>query len=113
LVFTAPIRRKPLISRIPIAVIYKEKRLSDLDKNVERGLAQLQEEVDKQRTRVDEAATELASIRVRDGIIDPDPDSFNAALISRAEHRSDRAAAERAAVSRHATSRWNWSRSGG
>jgi capsular exopolysaccharide synthesis family protein len=43
-------------------------------------LAQLREEVEKQRTRVDEAGAELAAIRVRDGIIDPDPDSFNASL---------------------------------
>lgn len=63
-----------------IAVVYKDKRLTDLQKNIDRGLAQLGEEVEKQRKRVEEAMTEMAKVRERDGIIDPDPESFNSAL---------------------------------
>ena len=39
-----------------IAVVYQEKRRTDLSKNVDRGLEQLEEEVEKQRKVVEEAA---------------------------------------------------------
>ena len=38
-----------------IAVVYQEKRRADLQKNVDRGLEQLQDEVEKQRKTVEEA----------------------------------------------------------
>ena len=63
-----------------IAVVYQQKRLSDLQKNVEKGMEQLKDEVEKQRKRADEAAVEMAKIRARDGIIDPNPTDFGGPL---------------------------------
>lgn len=60
-----------------IAVVYQEKRTADLSKNVDRGLEQLQDEVEKQRKAVEEASGKAMQIRARDGIIDPDPDKEN------------------------------------
>lgn len=60
-----------------IAVVYQEKRQSDLEQGVNRGLAQLEEEVKKQSKIVEEAATAAAQIRARDGITDPDVNSAN------------------------------------
>ena len=59
-----------------IAVVYQQKRLSDLQKNVDKGMEQLKDEVEKQRKRADEAAVEMAKIRERDGIIDPNPTDY-------------------------------------
>ncbi len=63
-----------------IAVVYREKRLSDLQESIDRGLATVREETDKQRKRVEEASAEMAKIRQRDSIIDADPESLSSAL---------------------------------
>jgi capsular exopolysaccharide synthesis family protein len=57
-----------------IAVVYQERRRADLQKNVDRGLEQLQEEVNKQSKAVEAAGAEAAQFRTQGGIIDPDPD---------------------------------------
>ncbi len=57
-----------------IAVVYQEKRRSDLSRNVDRGLDQLQDEVEKQRKVVEDAAGAAMKIRQEQGIIDEDPD---------------------------------------
>jgi succinoglycan biosynthesis transport protein ExoP len=59
-----------------IAVVYQQKRLSDLQKNIDKGLEQLKDEVEKQRKLVDGSAAEMSKIRTRDGIIDPNPLDF-------------------------------------
>ena len=59
-----------------IAVVYQQKRLDDLRKNVDTGLEQLKDEVEKQRKLVDASAAEMAKIRSRDAIIDPNPLDF-------------------------------------
>jgi polysaccharide biosynthesis transport protein len=59
-----------------IAVVYQQKRLTDLQKNIDKGLEQLRDEVEKQRKRADEAAVDMAKIRERDGIIDPNPTDY-------------------------------------
>lgn len=63
-----------------IAAVYRDKRLADMKQNVDRGLGQLREEVEKQRKRVEEAAARMAEIRLRDAINDPDPESLNSTL---------------------------------
>ncbi len=63
-----------------IAVTYREKRLSDLQSNIERGLAQVREETEKLRKRVEEAGAEMAKIRQRDSILDSDPESLSSTL---------------------------------
>jgi capsular exopolysaccharide synthesis family protein len=57
-----------------VAIVYQEKRRSEMEKNVGRGLSQLQDEVEKQRKFVEDAALKAMQIRARDGILDPDPD---------------------------------------
>ena len=59
-----------------IAIVYQQKRVLDLQKNVDKGMEQLKDEVEKQRKRADEAAVDMAKIRERDGIIDPNPTDF-------------------------------------
>ena len=59
-----------------IAVVYQQKRLSDLQKNLDKGLEQLKDEVEKQRKRSEEDAIEMAKIRERDGVIDPNPNDY-------------------------------------
>ena len=68
-----------------IAVVYQQKRLTDLQKNLDKGLEQLKDEVEKQRKRAEENVTEAAAIRDRDGIVDPDPDSRGSTLTSSKE----------------------------
>lgn len=63
-----------------IAVVYQQKRLSDLQKNIDKGLEQLRDEVEKQRKRADEAAVDMAKIRERDGIIDPNPTDYGSMI---------------------------------
>src|SRR3954468_131708 len=58
-----------------IAVVYRNKRLQDLQIGLDRSLSQFQDEVTKQRKIVLDAAQEMARIRDRDGVNDPDPDS--------------------------------------
>ena len=59
-----------------VAVVYRNRRLTDVQKYIGRGLEQLQDEVEKQYKRVEEARNEMAKVRERDGVIDPNPDSF-------------------------------------
>jgi serine/threonine protein kinase len=61
-----------------IAVVYRQKRRSDLQKNLNEILEPFRDEVDKQRKRVEEALAEAAVIRERDGIVDADPDRTDA-----------------------------------
>jgi len=63
-----------------IAVVYQEKRLSDVERSIDKSLAQLREELEKQRKQVEEAAVEMTRIRDRDAIIDPDPENFSSVL---------------------------------
>ena len=59
-----------------IAVVYQQKLLGDLQKDIVHWMEQLKEEIEKQRKRAKEALAEVAAIRERDGIIDPDPDAY-------------------------------------
>jgi capsular exopolysaccharide synthesis family protein len=59
-----------------IAVIYQEARQTDTAKGVNRGLQQLEEEVDKQRKLVAELSRNAARIRAEKGINDIDPENF-------------------------------------
>ena len=58
-----------------IASIYQEQRQAELEQDVNRGLAQLDEEVRKKRLEVEKAAGAAAEIRAREGINDPDPEN--------------------------------------
>jgi capsular exopolysaccharide synthesis family protein len=58
-----------------IAIIYQEQRQAELEQDVNKGLAQLDEEVQKKRKEVETAAGFAAQIRAREGINDPDPDN--------------------------------------
>lgn len=69
-----------------IAVVYKERRLDDLNHNVDRGLSQLRDEMEKQRIRVETALAEMSKVRERDSIVDADPESMNA-VISEADRK--------------------------
>ncbi len=61
-----------------LAVVYREKRLADLQEGIDRALAQLKDELEKQRKVVDETAIEMAKIRVRDNIVDADTENPSA-----------------------------------
>ena len=61
-----------------IAIVYLQKRIADYDRVVDRGLAELKDEVEKQRLRTADALAEAEVIRNRDGIIDPTPDDDGA-----------------------------------
>jgi capsular exopolysaccharide synthesis family protein len=60
-----------------IARVYADARQADTARGVTTGLQQLEEEVDKQRKAVAEAARVAARIRSEKGINDLDPESFN------------------------------------
>lgn len=60
-----------------IAVVYQQKRLSDLQRNIEKGMEQLAAEVEKQRQRADSSAVEMEKTRVRVGVIDPNPSDYS------------------------------------
>ena len=66
-----------------IGVVYVERRRADLQKNVDRGLEQLQEEVVKQRKAVLDASAEAANLRTQGGINDPDPDKETSIALGR------------------------------
>ena len=68
-----------------IGVVYVERRRADLEKTVNRGLEQVQEEVTKQRAAVLAASSEAARLRTEGGITDPDPDRENSILGGREE----------------------------
>ncbi len=63
-----------------IGVVYVERRRADLQKSVDRGLEQVQEEVTKQRAAVLTASSDAAKLRTQGGITDPDPDRENTLL---------------------------------
>jgi len=54
--------------------------VADPDAEDLRAARTLRDELEKQRTRVEEAAVEMAQIRERDNIVDPDPESPNAVI---------------------------------
>lgn len=59
-----------------IAVVYREKRLSVLQSAIREQLRDLTDGVVDQRKLVEQAKTEVDKIKVDDGIIDSDPESF-------------------------------------
>lgn len=69
-----------------IAVVYQDRRRQDQEQLVSRGLSQLQEEVLKQRKKVEEAANEAAQIRVKEGIVDFNPETLE--TVETADSRS-------------------------
>ncbi len=65
-----------------VAVVYRQKRLADLQRMLDKGLEQLGDEVEKQRLRTDEDLREATAIKERDGIVDPDPTDYGTSLDS-------------------------------
>ena len=63
-----------------VAVEYKNRRLLDLQRSLDNSLSQLKTGTIEQRKGVEEAATQMALIRNRDNIVDPDPETFNSTL---------------------------------
>ncbi len=63
-----------------IAVVYRNNRLENLEQATNRGLAQFQDEVSKQRKVVEDYLLEASKVRERDGITDPDPENAAALL---------------------------------
>ncbi|HWB59189.1 MAG TPA: polysaccharide biosynthesis tyrosine autokinase [Chthoniobacteraceae bacterium] len=59
-----------------IAVIYQKRRREDLHSSIANALSELKDEVDKQRVDVDLAAKQLEDMRVKDGIVDPNPETL-------------------------------------
>jgi capsular exopolysaccharide synthesis family protein len=57
-----------------IAVVYQDKRRTDQETLLNRGLSQLEEEVNKQRKKVEEASADAARIRVQEKIVDLNPE---------------------------------------
>ena len=60
------------------AVVYQHKRLVDFQTYLDRGLEQLKDEVEKQRQRAEDEAVEMAKIRERLHLVDPDPTDYGA-----------------------------------
>lgn len=60
-----------------IAVVYQERRQTDLEKSTNVGLEQLKDEVERKRKEVETTSANAMQIRARDGIVDPDPDKEN------------------------------------
>ena len=59
-----------------IAVIYQKRRRDDLEQQISNALSELNAEVEKQRAKVEQAEAEVTRIRLRDNIIDPNPDTM-------------------------------------
>lgn len=59
-----------------IAEEYQRKRIADSREWIDKSLVQLREEVDKQRSKVDELRAEMARIRVETGVQDLNPDNL-------------------------------------
>jgi len=57
-----------------IAEEYQRKRIADQQQWVNKSLSQLQDEVDKQRKRVDDLRAEMSRIRLESGIVDLSPE---------------------------------------
>ena len=65
-----------------IAVVYLQMRLADFQKDANSLLAELKDEVGKQRLRAEAASVEAVALRERDGIVDPNPNQWGASLTS-------------------------------
>jgi hypothetical protein len=72
-----------------IATSYRESCFRVFREKIDAELRVFRQEVDKQRKLTDLAAAEAAQIRARDGIDDPDPDSFSAAVLSISDHSTN------------------------
>lgn len=59
-----------------IADEYQRKRIADSREWIDKSLVQLREEVEKQRSKVDELRAEMSRIRVETGVQDLNPDNF-------------------------------------
>lgn len=59
-----------------IAVVYQEKRRGDQQQLLNRGLGQLDEEIAKQRKKVEQAQAEVAKLRSDQGIVDLNPETI-------------------------------------
>jgi polysaccharide biosynthesis transport protein len=59
-----------------IAEEYQRKRISDSQEWISKSLVQLEDEVEKQRTKVDDFRAEMERIRIESGIQDLNPDSI-------------------------------------
>lgn len=59
-----------------IAQEYQRKRIEDQQKTLSRSLSTLEEEVEKQRRKVDEASNKMGRLRSELGIVDLNPDSM-------------------------------------
>src|SRR5581483_3158253 len=62
-----------------VAVVYQDKRRTDQQKLLTQGLAQVQEEVAKQRKIVEDASAVAAKMRVEQNIVDPNPEEIASA----------------------------------
>ena len=60
-----------------IAVVYKRKRLDDLQGIVDRAFEKLTRDMENQRKQAEETWAEAVAIKNRDGIVDTDPDRAN------------------------------------
>jgi capsular exopolysaccharide synthesis family protein len=63
-----------------IAVVYQDKRASELTEGVRKGLAELREGVKQQQIEVEQLARTAAQIRAQESITDPDPESYSPQL---------------------------------
>ena len=72
-----------------IAVVYQQKRLTDLQKNMDKGMEQLKDEVEKQRKRADADAIAVAAIRDREGIVDSRPTEYDGKYVIPGEDSPD------------------------
>lgn len=59
-----------------IAIIYQKRRAEDQSKTINQNLSELQDEIDKQHKKVDEAAEKARQIRIKENIVDTNPDSI-------------------------------------
>ena len=71
---------RPISNRGAIAIVYREQRLSGLEKETSTGLEQLKDEVERRRKEVEELSAAAMQIRARDGIVDSDPDKDNSSI---------------------------------
>jgi len=63
-----------------VAVIYRDKRIEELRKNVDQTLAEMKDELQTKRTELGQLFRDASLIRQEDNIVDPDPESTGAIL---------------------------------
>jgi flagellar basal body-associated protein FliL len=63
-----------------LAVVYRNFEIELLQQNLERALSQYEDEVQKQRSMVQQATVELQRVRERDRVTDPDPEENGTAV---------------------------------